>query len=292
MASHSYSIRCVADCRALLGEGPIWVAREQALYWVDIKSARLFRLSEDGSVAQWDMPEPVCSLAPREGGGFIAGTRRGFALIEPEGSRFEFVGELEPHLPGNRMNDGKVDRQGHFWAGTMDDAEEAATGSLYRLHADLTPNRIDEGYKVTNGPAFSPDGRILYHSDSARRTIYAFDLEESGEASNKRVLAQFDEEHGFPDGMTVDAEGAIWAGFWDGWCIRRLSPQGEILETLRLPVQRPTSCAFGGPQLDRLYVTSARIGLDAKALESQPQAGGVFMIEGAGRGIPERPFAG
>ncbi|HEY6916674.1 MAG TPA: SMP-30/gluconolactonase/LRE family protein [Allosphingosinicella sp.] len=292
MLSRSPSIRCVADCKAILGEGPVWVVREQALYWVDIKGSRLFRLSEHGGVTSWDMPEPVCSLAPRAAGGFIAGTRRGFAFVEPENGLFERLGDLEAHLPRNRMNDGKVDRQGRFWAGTMDDAEEEATGSLYRLHADLNPHRIDEGYLVTNGPAFSPDGRILYHTDSARRTIYAFDLDEHGEVANKRVLARFGEEHGHPDGMTVDAEGAIWAGFWDGWCVRRLSSDGEMLRTLRLPVQRPTSCAFGGKDLDRLYVTSARIGLDERALEDQPCAGGLLLIEGVGRGLPERPFAG
>lgn len=283
---------CVADVGALLGEGPVWVEAEQALYWLDIKGRKIFRLGESGGLSQWDTPMRVGSIAPRVGGGFIAGTEHGFAQIDLGEGRFDILHDPEPELPGNRFNDGKTDRQGRFWAGTMDDIEKAATGSLYRLDPGGRCRRFDQGYKVTNGPAFSASGSRMFHSDSALQRIYVFDLDADGEPGPRRLFAEFGEGDGYPDGMTVDSNDCLWVAFWDGWCVRRLSPEGELLETVEMPVQRPTSCAFGGPALDRLYVTSARIGLDAEALEMQPCAGGLFLLHTGARGIAELPFAG
>jgi sugar lactone lactonase YvrE len=276
----------VADVKAVLGEGPIWVQRHQALHWVDIKGRKIFRRSFEGDLRSWETPLRICSLAPRESGGFIAGTENGLAWVDPENGRYELFADPEPERPTNRFNDGKVDRQGRFWAGTMDDAELEASGALYRLDAALQPHRVDDGYKVTNGPAFSPDGRIMYHNDSALQITYAFDLDETGGASNRRVFLKFSEGDGYPDGMTVDAEGCLWIAFWDGWCVRRFSPEGALLETLKVPTARPTSCAFGGPDLDHLFISSAAIGLDG------PDAGGLFLARPGARGIEERPFAG
>lgn len=284
--------RCAADVRALLGEGPVWVEAEQALYWLDIKGKKIFRLDGTGDVASWDTPIRVGSIAPRQGGGFIAGTEHGFARIDLDEGRFDIVHDPEPGLPGNRFNDGTTDLRGRFWAGTMDDAEEAATGSLYRLDADGACRTIDSGYRVTNGPAFAPDGSRMYHSDSALQLIYAFDLGEDGAPGQRRLFASFAEGDGYPDGMTVDSEGCLWVAFWDGWCVRRLSPEAEVIETIEVPVQRPTSCAFGGPALDRLYVTSARIGLNPDSLDMQPCAGGLFLLHTGARGIAQMPFAG
>jgi sugar lactone lactonase YvrE len=151
---------------------------------------------------------------------------------------------------------------------------------------------MDGGYHVTNGPAFDAIRGRMYHTDSALRVIYAFDFSASGEISNRRLFKQFREDEGHPDGMTVDADGNLWVCFWDGWCIRRLTPDGEIAERLAMPVQRPSSCAFGGPDLDRLYVTSARRGIDEQALVMQPCAGGLFLVESGARGVREVPFAG
>jgi D-xylonolactonase len=151
---------------------------------------------------------------------------------------------------------------------------------------------VDTGYRVTNGPAFSLDGRTIYHSDSALQRVYAFDLAEDGTAANRRIFAEFGDGEGYPDGMTVDAEDCLWIAFWDGWCLRRLSPAGARLAELPVPVQRPTSCTFGGAGLDRLFVTSARRGLTEAALEAQPCAGGVFMTVPDVKGVPETPFAG
>jgi sugar lactone lactonase YvrE len=285
-------VRCVADVRALLGEGPVWVGRERALYWVDIKGRRIFRLEQNGERTEWPTPLRVGSLAPRGTGGFIAGTDEGIAEIDLEALRFEVVAQPEPGLPDNRFNDGKVDRRGRFWAGTMDDSERQATGTLYCFGRGLECNAVDTGYKVTNGPAFSPDGRTMYHNDSARQVTYAFDVDSAGQASNRRVFLQFGPGDGYPDGMTVDSEACLWVAFWDGWCVRRYSAAGEWLQTVRMPVQRPTSCTFGGADLDQLYVTSARIDLDEEALQMQPNAGGLFMITPGARGLADVPYDG
>jgi len=284
--------RCVADVGAVLGEGPLWVAAEQALYWVDIKGRKIFRLDRAGDVREWETPFRIGSLAPRLAGGFIAGTERGFAEVDLDALRFEAFCNPEAERIDNRFNDGKVDREGRFWAGTMDDSERAASGALYRLDPDRKCTRLDDGYRVTNGPAFSPDGRLMYHNDSGRQLTYSFDLDEAGEPSNRRVFARFGAGDGYPDGMTVDAEGCLWIAFWDGWCVRRLSPSGEPLETLPLPVQKPTSCAFGGEALDRLYITSASIGISDSDRDAQPCAGGLFVLETDTSGLAELPFAG
>jgi sugar lactone lactonase YvrE len=157
---------------------------------------------------------------------------------------------------------------------------------------DLSWVAVDAGYKVTNGPAFSPDGKRMYHNDSARQVTYVFDIDEAGNAANRRTFLQFGEGDGYPDGMTVDAEACLWIAFWDGGCVRRYSPDGELLRTVEMPVSRPTSCAFGGSGLDRLYVTSARIGLDETALGMQPNAGGLFLVTPGVQGIADVPFGG
>jgi sugar lactone lactonase YvrE len=286
------NVTCVADVKAVLGEGPVWVEREEALYWVDIKGRRIFRRSFDGALTSWEPPFPICSLAPRASGGFVAGSENGFAFVDPEAGRYELHANPEPERETNRFNDGKLDRDGRFWAGTMDDEEGMASGALYRLGADREWRRVDDDYRVTNGPAFSPGGRVMYHNDSALRTIYAFDLDEIGEASNKRVFAHFTAPHGYPDGMTVDGEGCLWVAFWDGWCVQRFSPDGECIDTIAVPVERPTSCAFGGPNYDHLFITSARIGLNEDALAAQPEAGGLFVVKPGVSGLPDGLYAG
>lgn len=283
---------CVADVHAVLGEGPVWVQRESALYWVDIEGRKVFRLGEQGKVEQWNTPFRVGSLAPRAGGGFIAGTDEGLAEVDLAAGRFSIVHHPEAHLPDNRFNDGKVDRAGRFWAGTMDDKQQHATGTLYRIEPGFSCEAVDENYRITNGPAFSPSGDIMYHNDSARQVTYAFDLDGDGNATNRRLFAKYGEGDGFPDGLTVDAEGCLWIAFWGGWCVRRYSPGAECLCKIELPVEQPSSCAFGGSGLDRLYITSASIGLDESALAVQPQAGGLFMVSPGARGVAEIPFAG
>ena len=285
-------LRCVADVHAILGEGPIWVEREAALYWLDIKGRKIFRLDSGERLTEWPTPLRIGSLAPRRSGGFIAGTEDGIAIVDPAADRFEVIIRPEENLPDNRFNDGKVDRRGRFWAGTMDDSEKTAAGTLYCVDSDAKWGAVDSGYRVTNGPAFSPSGDVMYHNDSARQVTYAFAMDSSGTPGDRRVFLQFKKGDGYPDGMTVDREGCLWIAFWDGWCVRRYSPSGEWLETIDMPVARPTSCAFGGRDLDQLYVTSASIGLDDKAKEMQPNAGGLFIVVPGVQGIADVPFAG
>ena len=289
----SKTLICVADTKAVLGEGPVWSARGNALYWVDIKGRRIFRRAFDsGEIKAWDPPFRVCSLAPRESGGFVAGSENGFAFVDPAAERYDLHANPEPERPTNRFNDGKLDREGRFWAGTMDDEEVLATGALYRLDRDLRWRRMDDGYRVTNGPAFSPGGRLMYHNDSGRQVTYLFDLDEEGNASNRRVFAEYGEGDGYPDGITVDAGGCLWIAFWDGWCVRRYSPAGELLQRVEMPVQRPTSCAFGGPDQGTLYVTSAAHGLSTEERAAGPLAGSLFALDPGVRGLPEPRFAG
>ena len=284
---------CVAHVGAVLGEGPVWVARESALYWLDTKGQRIFRRElATGQLSDWHTPFRIGSIAPRESGGFVAGSEKGFAFIDPRFGRYDLHADPEPERPTNRFNDGKLDREGRFWAGTMDDEEKAASGALYRLDHDRSWRRVDDGYRVTNGPAFSPDGRLMYHNDSARQVTYAFDLDGAGNALNRRVFRRYEQAEGYPDGMTVDAEGCLWIAFWDGWCLRRYSAEGELLTTLEMPVQRPTSCVFGGERFELLFITSASVGLDEDALSSQPQAGGLFMVEPGVSGLPDALYPG
>jgi len=283
---------CIADVKAVLGEGPVWVEREKALYWVDIKGRKIFRRCADGVVKRWDTPLRVGSLIPRSKGGFVAGTDEGLAEADPEAGQYRVIANPEPALPDNRFNDAKVDRAGRLWAGTMDDSETQSTGALYRFDSAHRWTTVDSHYAVTNGPAFSPAGDVLYHNDSARQLTYAFDLDPDGNAANRRIFARYGEGDGYPDGMTVDREGCLWIAFWDGWCVRRLSPGGELLATFSLPVQRPTSCAFGGDGFNQLFVTSASIGLGEAELAAQPDAGGLFMLDAPVSGLAELPFAG
>lgn len=283
-------MECIADVQAVLGEGPVWVERSQTLHWVDIVRGKVFRYAS-GRTEGLDPGQTLCSIVPRASGGFVGGSLHGLVAVSEDFAVTPLV-HPEAENPINRFNDGKVDRAGRFWAGTMDRTEASSSGSLYRLDLDLSCTRIDSSYTVTNGPAFSVDGHIMYHTDSGRQTIYAFDLDEVGNVSGRRVFAQFGEGDGYPDGMTVDAEGCLWIAFWDGWCVRRLSPSGERLQQIAVPVQRPTSCAFGGAHLDELFITSARRDLTPAELERQPQAGGLFRFVPGVTGIAELPFAG
>lgn len=290
-------VHCVWDAKATLGEGPCWVAREQAIYWVDIKECLLHRLcAVTDQRRSWHIPQQITALAPRRNGGFIATLRNGFALLEipqlEETVHIKLLGNPDTEKPGNRFNDGKVDSKGRFWAGSMDDAESKPTGVLYRLDGDCCWQKMDEQYVITNGPAFSPDGRTLYHTDTLARTIYAFDLSDDGRIGNKRLFFKFDDGSGYPDGMTVDEEGCLWVCHFFGWGISRVSPKGNIVGRIQLPVSNITSCTFAGDRMETLYITTARKGLTPAQLGKQPLAGGLFRFEPKVRGLNTGIFAG
>ena len=280
--------RCLWAAHCDLGESPIWDPRASVVRFVDIERSRIFRLDPvSGMHASWEAPCRVGSIALRRGGGLVAGTKFGFATLDPDAGTFEVIDHPEPELPTNRFNDGKVDPHGNFWAGTMDDLKRDRTGVLYRLMPDRQWTAIDLGYRISNGPAFSPDGTTLYHTDTMDRITYAFALAPDGSLGPRRVFKAWHDVGGNPDGMTTDAEGHLWVAFWGAWCVRRVSPAGAIVAEHALPVSNVTSMAFGGPDLDRLFVTSAAQELDADAAREQPLAGGLFEVLGHGvRGLP------
>jgi len=284
--------RCLWPLGCELGESPIWDSARQLLWFVDIEAPAVHRFDPvSGAHFSWTPPCRIGSVALRAGGGLIAGTEHGFAAIDPEADRFEVIVHPEADLASNRFNDGKVDAAGQFWAGTMDDHKFKRTGSLYRLGSTLESIPIDAGYRITNGPAFSPDGRTLYHNDTLDRVTYAFDIGPGG-VTNKRVLVKWADGLGNPDGLTTDAEGFLWQAFWGGACVRRVSPIGTIVAEHPLPATNITSCAFGGANLERLFVTSARQTLDADGAEAQPLAGGLFEIYPGVHGLPGGVFVG
>ncbi len=286
--------RCLWDAGCTLGEGPIWDARTNVVRFVDIEERRLHRFDPaTGERASWTAPCRVGSIAVRARGGLVAGTQQGFAVIDPESDVFRVIDHPEADLADNRFNDGKVDPHGIFWAGTMDDRKHDRSGTLYALRPDHSWAPVDLGYRITNGPAFSPDGQTLYHNDTLDRTTFAFDLGPGGAVGERRVFRHWRDVSGNPDGMTTDAEGHLWIAFWGGSCLRRVAPDGTVVGEHPLPVTNVTSAAFGGPALDRLFVTSARAELDGDALARQPLAGGLFEVVGHGvRGLGGGSWAG
>lgn len=278
----------------ILGEGPVWCAEEQSLYWVDIKKPAVRRWNPGtGEQREWSVPSEIGSMALRSRGGMVLALRDGFALLELDSGTVEPLHDPEPDLHGNRFNDGKCDPQGRFWAGTMDCEEKECVGSLYRLDPDLSCHRMADGIICSNGLGWSPDGRTMYYTDTWTRRIDAFDFDPArGEIGNRRVFATVPADEGGPDGLAVDAEGGVWSARWDGWRVVRHTADGAVDRVVTMPVPRPTSCAFGGPDLRDLYITSARVGLDAAALAEAPLSGSVFRVRTDVPGQGDVTFAG
>jgi len=286
--------RLVLDAKANLGEGPLWSAREQAIHWTDIKAKRLnrYRLA-DGSTQSWDMPDPIGWAVERlDKPGFVVGLAHAIVEVTLDPFRLMERCKIETDKPGNRLNDAKVDPLGRVWFGTMHDGEKENSGAFYRLDPDFSVHKVDGGYICANGPTFSPDGRTVYHTDSNAREIYRFDVRPNGSLAGKRVFARFEEPEGFPDGMTTDRDGCLWVAHWGGARITRFRPDGTRDRTIAFPVSQVTSCTFAGDRLDRMFVTSARIGLSDAQLAKEPMAGGLFEIDPGVAGLPTYQFAG
>jgi len=276
----------------VLGEGLWWSARENAVYWTDILSHAVNRYSlTDGGVKRWTVPERIGWIVERRSKpGFIAGFQSGFAELELDPLTIRPIVDPEPALPGNRLNDAKADRRGHIWAGTMDAAIKETTGSLYRLQPDRSVRRMDEGYKICNGPTFSPTQDLFYHTDTGRSTVYCFDMTPDGEIANRRVFLKFTEDMGYPDGMTVDAECFVWIAHWGGSRVSRFSPDGKLDRAIKLPASQITNVTFAGPNLDRMFVTSAADGIERS---KERLAGALFEVDPGGiRGLSPGLFAG
>lgn len=292
-------IECVLESGDTLGEGPIWNPKENALYWVDSKDPCIMRYDpkEPDTVLIWDVPDLIGSIVFREQGGIVAGLKSGFHFIDIDldlgETHFELIANPEPDLADNRLNDGKCDRMGRYWCGSLDDSGGKG-GSLYRLDPDLSLHKMDTGITVSNGIAWSPDNKTMYYSDSRSRVCYNYDFDlATGAISNKRVFTSTADIPGSIDGATIDADGYYWCAHIYDWQIAKYDPAGNIVDTIRLPVRYPTMCTFGGPNLDILYVTSGAIFVQDDEKDAQPLAGGLFAIHGTGaKGIPEPFFAG
>lgn len=270
------SVSEVWRARAILGKAPVWDARTGQLYWVAIKGRRLHAYGHHhGTFRSWALPFRLCSVAPAVppwrvpaglSGDLIIGCGDpGLMWIAIDGDQVTIQTIALPNdvPPGNRFNDGKIGIDGRYWTGTMDDAESEANGRLYAFAADGSWRVMDDGYRVSNGSAFSRDGQTVYHTDSARKEIYAFDLAPDGTLGPRRLLRRFGLGEGCPDGMTVDADGNLWVAMWDGWRVQRLGPDGADRGAVPMPTARCTSCVFVEP--DVLYVTSATVGVEGQA---------------------------
>jgi sugar lactone lactonase YvrE len=268
--------RNVWNAECVLGEGPVWA--DGALWFVDIKQRRIHRLAGEERTS-WDSPEQIGFLLPAESGGFVAGLESGLHRFDPESGGFTLLAEVEPELPGNRLNDGVVDPSGRLWFGSMDNGEGEATGSFYSYRAgELRLSGLPK-IAITNGPAISPDGRTLYWVDTKGQTVHASDMAGDGTLGPSRLLVRLGEKEGFPDGPTVDAEGCIWISLYWGWEARRYSPAGELLDSVAFPVSNITKIAFGGDDFRTAYATTARHGIKPEALGKQPEAGALFAFE-------------
>jgi sugar lactone lactonase YvrE len=288
-----YEIETAYDAANVTGECPLWHPTENRLYWIDTRLPSIQRLERDGSVRVWHLPGKVGSFVFRESGGLILGLEQGFCAFDLETSEITLLVNPEPDRPDVRLNDGKCDRRGRYWCGTMHQDGKLPLGALFRYDALGKCTKMDTGFIISNGMAFSPDNRTMIFGDSTGNTIFQYDFDlESGGIGNKRV---FLDTRGLPwhvDGATFDSEGYYWCALIYDGAIGRFDPIGRLDRLIRLPVQHPTMCNFGGDNLDILYVTSGRRFLTEDELRTQPLAGALFAIHGLGvRGVREPFFA-
>jgi sugar lactone lactonase YvrE len=279
----TYEIAVRAE--ATLGEGPTWDAAGGRLLWIDILGARLHTYDPvSGRRTVRTLDQHIGAVKPRAGGGLVLNLRDGVALLDPDDT-FRWL-HHEP-VPGRRANDAAVAPDGSLWAGTMRYDEAPGGGSLSRIGGDGSVDVVLDDVAVSNGTGWSPDGRLMYYVDSPTRRVDVLD-HDNGRIGNRRPFAEIEDGAGFPDGLTVDADGCVWVALWDGGAVRRYTPAGELDRVITLPAPRVTACAFGGPDLTDLYITTARVGLAAP----HPVAGSLLVVPGAGKGLEQPPFAG
>lgn len=290
-------IEIVVDVKTTLGEGPVWDQEQQRLYWIDSFDGRVLRCTDDGrELRAWDVGQKIGSMALRHGGdAAIVALQSGLFNLDLASGELELIIDPEPGRPSNRLNDGKVDRQGRFIFGSMDTLEEQACAKLYRLDPDMSLHTLDEGIIVSNGPCWSPDGQTFYFADTWSGDIWAYDYDTvTGAATRRRTFAQVDTSGGgAADGCTVDAEGCLWQALVYAGKLVRYTPDGQVDRVIDMPVKKVTSLTFGGPDLDTLFVTSMAKPPLPRFPEDGQQRGALFAITGLGvKGVAERRFAG
>ncbi|QUD88300.1 SMP-30/gluconolactonase/LRE family protein [Phenylobacterium montanum] len=285
----------VIEAGDILGEGPLWNVREQRLWWTDIQSRRLRSLDlASKTITDVATPERVGSFAFVEGrpGVLVVAFETGLAWFRPGDGAVEWIARPEAGGTGRRFNDGRTDRQGRFWAGTMVEDEVRAgadSASLWRLGPDGVLTVCQAGVSISNGLTASPDGRTLYFADSPKQAMYAYDLDpKTGALSGRRGFGEV--ARGYPDGAVVDAEGFVWSARWGAGEVVRHAPDGSVVETISLPISQPTCVAFGGPDLKLMFVTSASDGLTAEERRAQPLAGALFIFESDVPGLAEAEY--
>jgi len=283
-----------ANTKDVLGEVPVWDPARCCLWWTDVFRPAIHRLDvASGEVKSWTPPDKVHSFALREAGGLVIAGRQGLALWDPETDKHTPLGDPREDPKGTLLNDGRADRQGRFWVGTMDKMLKRPSGTLYRLEPNGTIQAAADGITLSNGVAFSPKGDVLYFTDSLTKNIFAYDLDaNTGALANKRVFADTKALPGIPDGATVDAEGHLWSARFDGSRVLRHTPDGGVAEEIKLPVSRVTSCALGGPKLKTLYITTAFFRLTEEQRATESLAGALFAVEVNVPGVPEPRYRG
>lgn len=298
-----HEVRCVIDARDKLGEGGFWDPVDQAVYWLDIiMPSRLHRFTPaTGKHETWPMPEMITALAKCRDGTLLVASQHGLNVFDPASPGLRRIASPEADRPGNRTNDGAPDARGRFWVGTMQNNVAAdggeipitgSTGTLWKIEPDRSATPMVDGIGITNGIAWSPDNRTLYFADTLAETIYAYDFDlEHGTIANRRVFNDA-KDLGYADGACIDAEGCLWSARWEGSCLVRFTPSGTIDCVVPIPATRVTSCCFGGPELDTLYVTSSRQGVDAGTLARYPQQGGLFALKPGVKGLARPQFGG
>jgi sugar lactone lactonase YvrE len=276
----------------ILGESPVWSETDASLYWVDIRGRQVRRCRyPDGVAESWAMPELTGSLALCDGGRLLVALETALVLFDPATGARAPITAPEMAVPRHRFNDGRCDRQGRFWCGSMNDVTRAPEGILYRTGRQHRSDPVVRGVRIPNGLAWSPDGRTMYFADSDVHTIFAYPFEPAAGTLGERRVFATTQAPAIPDGATVDADGFLWSATYDGWQVTRYAPDGRIDRVVPVPVRKPTSCAFGGPDRDILFVTTASQGLTPDERAAQPLAGSVLMLDPGVRGLPEPRFA-
>jgi sugar lactone lactonase YvrE len=287
------SAELLVDARSTLGEGPVWDDEARRLWWVDILEGCVHRT--DPSTARdevFDAGQYVGAVGLRSSGGLVAAVRDGFATFDPSSGRLDLIADLQDDARSLRANDGKVDPAGRFWAGMMAQDHRDGAGALYRLDADRSVHRMVDGTSISNGLDWSPDARTMYYIDSTPRTVDRFAYDRStGDITGRETLITMPDGI-FPDGMTVDADGCLWVALWDGWAVERYTPDGRLDRRIDVPAAQASSCAFGGPELDLLFITTAQEGFPAGGKRDQPHAGSLFVCRPGVDGRPSPRYAG
>lgn len=289
----SLEVELILDVKAELGEGPSWDADSNVLYWVDILGKCIHTYEPTtGKTGMIQLHEHIGAVVPKKGGGFAAVLQSGFYEVDLPSEKLTAIADPEEHLPNNRFNDGKCDPKGRFWAGTMPYDGEEGKGNFYVLEPNGHVKKVLDNITCSNGIAWNPENTTMYYIDTPTRQVAAFDYDlETGEISNRRVAVEIPQGMGVPDGMTSDVEGNIWVAHWGGYRVTKWNPNtGEMLDSIPIPAPQVTSCVFGGNNMDELYITTARTGLDEETLREYPHTGGLFMIKTNTKGAPTYKF--